>query len=78
MLLPDEHLCSYHAGMSDLLADFERDCSAANVAPSAALRAGGVHPSLWKKWKDGAVSPTLRNFEAARRGLGQLRKRDAA
>lgn len=59
--------------MSDLLSDFERDCAAAGVLPSAALRAGGVHPSLWAKWKkdrgDGGVSPTLRNFEAARRGL---------
>lgn len=58
--------------MSDLLADFERECAAAGVAPSAALKEGGVHPTLWKKWKDGGMSPTLRNFENARRGLRAL------
>lgn len=63
--------------MSDLLADFERACNDANVAPSAALKEGGVHPSLWKKWKDGAVSPTLRNFENARGGLETILRRRA-
>jgi hypothetical protein len=63
------------AGMSDLLADFERDCAAADIAPSAALKEGGVHPTLWKKWRDGDVSPTLRNFESARRGLAALIER---
>lgn len=58
--------------MSDLLTTFERECAANKVAPSAALKEGGVHPTLWKKWKDGAVSPTLRNFENARRGLAAL------
>jgi hypothetical protein len=57
--------------MSDLLSDFERDCAAAGVAPPAALKAGGVHPTLWGKWK-GGMSPTLKNFEAARRGLEQI------
>lgn len=61
--------------MSDLLTDFEVDCKAADVAPSAALKEGGVHPSLWGKWKSGAVSPTLRNFEAARRGLDAIKHR---
>lgn len=61
--------------MSDLLADFERACTEARVAPSAALKEGGVHPSLWKKWKDGAVSPTLRNFENARGGLETILRR---
>lgn len=67
--------------MSDLLADFERACTEASIAPSAALKEGGVHPSLWKKWKDGAVSPTLRNFENARGGLEtilRLREEGAA
>jgi len=66
--------------MSDLLADFERDCTDAGVIPSAALKAGGVHPTLWGKWKSGKVSPTLRNFESARRGLeaAQARMKSAA
>lgn len=76
MLLQWQHLCSYSAVMSDLLTDFERDCAAADVAPSAALKEGGVHPSLWAKWKkdkdEGGVSPTLRNFEAARAGLAAI------
>lgn len=59
--------------MSDLLADFERDCAEAEVAPTAALKAGGVHPTLWPKWKSGAVSPTLRNFENARKGLAKIK-----
>lgn len=59
--------------MSDLLTNFERDCTRAKVTPSAALKAGGVHPTLWPKWKSGAVSPTLRNFENARRGLDILK-----
>ena len=58
--------------MSDLLTDFERDCKRADVAPTAALKEGGVHPTLWAKWTSGAVSPTLRNFEKARRGLERL------
>lgn len=61
--------------MSDLLSQFERDCQAADIAPTAALREGGVHPTLWKKWKDGKSSPTLRNFEAARAGLTVLIRR---
>lgn len=63
--------------MSDLLTEFEAECAAADVAPSAALKEGGVHPSLWGKWKDGKVSPTLRNFESARRGLMTLKQRRA-
>jgi hypothetical protein len=61
--------------MSDLLSDFERDCASAGVAPSAALKAGGVHPTLWAKWK-GGMSPTLKNFEAARRGLEAIIRRN--
>ena len=71
MLLQSEHLCFYLALMS-LLAEFEKDCDAAGVPPSAALKAGGVHPSLWGKWKGGKASPTLKNFEAARAGLKRL------
>lgn len=58
--------------MSDLLTTFERDCAAADVAPTEALKEGGVHPSLWSKWKRGAVSPTLKSFENARRGLDSV------
>lgn len=60
--------------MANLISDFERDCKAADVAPTAALRAGGVHPSLWSKWKTRGVSPTVRNFEAALRGLESLKR----
>lgn len=60
--------------MSDLLDDFERDCASADVAPTAALKEGGVHPTLWGKWKAG-MSPTLKNFEAARRGLDLIVQR---
>lgn len=67
--------------MSDLLSDFEQDCKDAKVLPSAALKEGGVHPSLWAKWKkersDGGISPTLRNFEAARAGLESLKRKAA-
>ena len=62
--------------MSDLLTEFERECADHKVSPGAALKAGGVHPSLWAKWKKdrdlGGVSPTLRNFEAARKGLESI------
>ena len=64
--------------MSDLLSQFEQDCILANVAPTAALKAGGVHPTLWKKWKDGKASPTLRNFELARSGLKHLTSGETA
>lgn len=57
--------------MSDLLTDFKRDCAKADVKPTDALEAGGVHRSLWLKWERGK-SPTLKNFEAARRGLETL------
>ncbi len=67
--------------MSDLLAKFEADCNREGVQPTAALKAGGVHPTLWRKWKAGLLGPTLRNFEAAQRGLSEVvaaRKREAA
>lgn len=57
--------------MSELIEAFAKDCARAGVAPTAALRAGGVHPTLWDKWKKG-VSPTLKNYEAARRGLAEV------
>lgn len=57
--------------MSKLLNEFERDCGAAGVRPTEALRRGGVHPTLWSKWTKGK-SPTLKNFEAAKRGLAEL------
>lgn len=58
--------------MSDLLTEFEAACKLAKIEPTAALRAGGVHPTLWAKWRDGRASPTLRNFERARNGLQAL------
>lgn len=72
MPLPMRRECCIFAAMVDLLSQFERACADANVKPTAALRAGGVHPTLWKKWKDGK-SPTLRNFEAAHAGLAALK-----
>lgn len=66
--------------MSDLLTHFEAACEEAGVLPSAALKAGGVHPTLWGKWK-GGTSPTLDTFERAREGLQKLvqqRAQDAA
>ena len=59
-------------GMPDLLACFAADCAQAGINPRAALRAGGVDPSLWKKWEDRRISPTLRNFELATHGLKTL------
>lgn len=64
--------------MTDLIAEFERDCVAADIKPTAALKAGGVHPTLWPKWKSGLRGPTLKNFEAARNGLEALKARAGA
>lgn len=66
--------------LMSLLTEFETDCRKCGVNPRAALEAGGVHPSLWKKWtrEEGAVSPTLRNFEAAKKGLALLRSKKKA
>lgn len=72
MLLPSEHLCRSTGDMSNLIAEFEGACAAASVDPKAALQRGGVHRSLWKKWKEGKVSPTLKSFEAAQSGLRAL------
>lgn len=63
--------------MSDMLRDFESACERAGVTPTAALKAGGVHPTLWGKWK-GGKSPTLKNFERAKRGLELVAKAKAA
>ena len=59
--------------MRKLLDEFETACADASVDPVAALEKGGVHRSLWKKWKDGN-SPTLRNFERAMEGLEVLKR----
>lgn len=64
--------------MSNLITEFERECEAAGHAPAAVLKAAGVHPSLWWKWKEGKVSPTLRSFEPARDKLKELRAQGAA
>lgn len=57
---------------SRLIAKFERDCIAAGLTPVAVVEAAGVHKSLWWKWRSGAVSPTLRNFEAAQDKLREM------
>lgn len=59
--------------MTDPIREFELECERAGVAPSAALKAGALNPKTWFRWKSGAVSPTLRSFEAARRGLETLK-----
>lgn len=64
--------------MSTLIDDFERDCETASVKPVEVLKAAKIHPSLWWKWKAGKVSPTLRNFEAARSKLQELRREPGA
>ncbi|MBG7616500.1 hypothetical protein IWC96_14575 [Brevundimonas sp. BAL450] len=64
--------------MSNIISDFERECSEAGVQPHHALKAGGVHDSLWWKWRDGSVSPTLRSLERARSGLRSLIETKAA
>lgn len=51
---------------------FERECAVAGVSPSAALRAGGLNPSTWFRWKAETASPTLRSLSAARDGLRRL------
>lgn len=45
-----------------LLDQFAESCIAANVRPRAVLKAAGVHPSLWPKWR-GGVHPRLDTFE---------------
>ena len=59
--------------MTDPIREFELDCERAGVTPTAALKAEGLNPSTWFRWKSGAVSPTLRKLEAARRGLERLK-----
>jgi hypothetical protein len=60
-----------YGAMSDLLTDFELACARASVKPTEALKRGGVHPTLWRRWKAGK-SATLRNFEAAKGGLDAI------
>lgn len=55
-----------------LITEFEAKCVRAGLAPTAVLKGAGIHPTLWKRWRDGVVSPTLRNFEAASRHLESL------
>lgn len=64
--------------LSDAIDRFARACGEATVTPQAALREGGVDPSLWLKWRSGKVSPTFKSFEAATAGLQRIRDRSAA
>jgi len=48
---------------------FESDCLKAGVTPTEAVRAGGLAPSTWFRWRNLSTSPTLRSLAAARRGL---------
>lgn len=72
MLLQGPQKCGILLFMSELIRQFELDCVAAKVSPPQALKAGGVHDSLWWKWKEDKVSPTLRSFEKAQSGLRKL------
>lgn len=59
--------------MSHLLRQFEADCQAAQITPPRVLRHAKVHPSLWWKWKEGKVSPTLKSFERVRVALDEIK-----
>jgi hypothetical protein len=61
--------------MSPEIAAFENECAVAGVAPAAAVEAGGLNPSTWFRWRNGASSPNLRSFAAARAGLQILVQR---
>lgn len=56
----------------NLIQTFEADCKAAGVKPTDVLQRAGVHRSLWWKWKEGKVSPTLKSFEAVSAKLGEI------
>lgn len=58
--------------MSTLIEDFRRECADAKVSPAAVLKEAGIHPSLWWKWRSAKVSPTLKNFEAAKAKLEEI------
>jgi predicted transcriptional regulator len=59
--------------MSHLLRQFEADCQAARITPPRVLRHAKVHPSLWWKWKEGKVSPTLKSFERVCDALSEMK-----
>lgn len=63
--------------MTDWIAQFERDCLAANLKPTAVLQHAGLHKSAWWRWKSGDVSPTLRSFDAACAALVELTRKAA-
>ena len=73
MRLQTPQKCGILRFMANLIRQFELECSEAGISPTQALKAGGVHDSLWWKWKEDKVSPTLRSFEKARAGLLKLR-----
>jgi len=58
--------------MSNLIQTFSARCDAIGVKPVEVLRRAGLHGSVWWRWRSGAVSPTLRSFEAAERVLGEI------
>jgi hypothetical protein len=58
--------------MSEVIAEFERECEAAGVRPTAALVAGGVHPTQWWRWKTGKFMPGTRSLQKAKAGLASL------
>lgn len=58
--------------MSNLIQTFSARCDAVGVKPVEVLRRAGLHGSVWWRWRSGAVSPTLRSFEAAERVLAEI------
>lgn len=58
--------------MSDLLAEFKRDCDAAGVKPLEVFRAVGLSSSAWWRWDAGKFEPRLGNFKALRSKLDEL------
>jgi hypothetical protein len=58
--------------MDDIIANFEADCEAVGVRPTAALTAGGVNKAQWWRWKSGQFMPSMRSFAKAKAGLAAL------
>jgi hypothetical protein len=64
--------------MATAIEEFEQACTNAGVDPVEACVKAGLHRSTWFRWKAAAVSPTIRNLDAAKTALQGLADRGAA
>lgn len=58
--------------MDDPLADFEAECTERGAKPADVIRAAGVAPSTYWRWRKDKFEPRPRTIRKLREAIGQV------